>query len=107
MWVEMRQIVVDYRQVPEGWEAAFWFGWPGVGVPEGEGRLRRAGLPAAVAAVMDVAEAHARLAKLPVKVIHGVGGKVDAFLPELVLAGVNVEALDSEVWMVYPDDEPA
>ena len=61
--------------------------------------------PAAVTAVMDQAQDLANITRRPVRVIHGVDGKPDRFLPTLAKFAPDMTGFTSPVWAAIP--EPA
>ncbi|MFJ5850826.1 hypothetical protein [Streptomyces sp. NPDC092903] len=99
------RVMVDYRREPIGWQARVMVGRAGpectgpVVVPAGSR------FPQAVTAVMDQAQDLANITRRPVRVIHGVDGKPDRFLPTLAKFAPEMAGFTSPVWAAIP--EPA
>lgn len=95
------RVMVDYTREPQGWQARVLVGLTGpehVGPATGFGRFNDT-----VVAVMDQAQALADATRRPVKVIHGVNGKPDRFLPALAKHGPGLHGIDTPVWVAYPE----
>ncbi len=99
------RVMVDYQHEPIGWQARVMVGRAGpectgpVVVPAGSR------FPQAVTAVMDQAQDLANITRRPVRVIHGVDGKPDRFLPTLAKFAPDMARFTSPVWAAIP--EPA
>ncbi|MBZ3918159.1 hypothetical protein [Streptomyces acidiscabies] len=94
------RVMVDYTREPQGWHARVLVGLTGpecAGPATGIARFNDT-----VVAVMDQAQALADATRRPVKVIHGVDGKPDRFLPALAKHAPNLRGVDSPVWVAYP-----
>jgi hypothetical protein len=103
VWVV--RVIVDYTRQSLGWQARVLVGRltpECVGPATGVGRLTDT-----VVAVMDQAQALADTLRRPVKVIHGVDGKPDRFLPTLAEHAPGLRGVDSFVWAALPDPLPA
>lgn len=95
------RVMVDYRREPAGWTAHVLVGITG---PECAGPATAIGrFPATVTAVMDQAQALADATRRPVKVIHGVDGKPDKFLPTLAKHAADMGSFTSPVWAAMPE----
>lgn len=95
------RVIVDYTREPLGWQARVLVGRVGpecVGPATGVGRLNDT-----VVAVMDQAQALADTTRRPMKVIHGVNGKPDRFLPTLAKHAPGLRGIDSFVWVALPE----
>ncbi|MCS0606026.1 hypothetical protein NX794_33180 [Streptomyces sp. LP11] len=95
------RVMVDYTREPQGWHARVLVGLAGpecAGPATGFGRFNDT-----VVAVMDQAQALADATRRPVKVIHGVSGKPDRFLPALAKHAPGLRGVDSPVWVAFPE----
>ncbi|MFD4861614.1 hypothetical protein [Streptomyces atratus] len=90
------RVMVDYHREPVGWQARVIVGRTGP-VPSG-GRF-----PETVTAVMEQAQALADATRRPVRVIHGVDGKPDRFLPTLKRFAADIAPFTSPVWAAIPE----
>ncbi|MFD6243092.1 MULTISPECIES: hypothetical protein [Streptomyces] len=95
------RVMVDYTREPQGWHARVLVGRAGpecAGPATGFGRFNDT-----LVAVMDQAQAHADATRRPVKVIHGVNGKPDRFLPTLAKHVPDLgDDVDTPVWVAFP-----
>jgi hypothetical protein len=99
VWV--LKVMVDYTREPMGWQARVLVGRTG---PECRGPATGFGrFSDTVIAVMDQAQALADTTRRPVKVIHGVNGKPDRFLPALAKHAPALRGMASPVWVAFPE----
>ncbi|MEU3075334.1 hypothetical protein [Streptomyces laurentii] len=94
-------VMADYTREPKGWQARVLIGRTGpecVGPATGFGCLNHT-----VVAVMDQAQGLANTTRRPVKVIHGVNGEPDRFLPALAKHAASLRGIDSFVWVALPE----
>ncbi|MFG2987016.1 hypothetical protein ACGFYQ_38195 [Streptomyces sp. NPDC048258] len=97
------KVMVNYHREPIGWQAEVLVGRTGpectgpVIVPAG-GRF-----PQTVTAVMDQAQDLANTTRRPVRVIHGVNGKPDRFMPTLAKFAPDMTAITSPMWAAIPE----
>ncbi|MFI8872971.1 hypothetical protein [Streptomyces sp. NPDC055243] len=99
VWV--LRVLVEYTREPLGRQARVLVGRAGpecVGPATGVGRLNNS-----IVAVMDQAQGLADITRRPVKVIHGVDGEPDRFLPTLAKHAPGLRGIDSFVWAVIPE----
>lgn len=99
------RFIVDYTREPLGWRARVLVGRVApecAGPATGVGRFNET-----VIVVMDQAQALADTTRRPVKVIHGVDGKPDRFLPTLAKFAPGLRGIDSFVWAALPVPLPA
>ncbi|MFG2639105.1 hypothetical protein ACGFX8_36440 [Streptomyces sp. NPDC048362] len=92
------RVIVDYTREPLGWQPRVLVGRVGpecAGPVTGVGRLKD-----------TVVASHgpgADTTRRPVKVIHGVNGKPDRFLPALAKHAPGLRGIDSFVWVALPE----
>ncbi|MFH8642339.1 hypothetical protein [Streptomyces goshikiensis] len=95
------KVMVDYTREPMGWQARVLVGRIGpecTGPATGFGRFNNT-----VVSVMDQAQVLADTTRRPVKVIHGVNGNPDRFLPALAKHAPGLRGMDSAVWVAFPE----
>lgn len=98
------RVMVEYRREPAGWHAEVMVGRSG---PECTGMVEAGGrFAATVTAVMDQAQALADTTRKPVKVIHGVDGTPDKFLPTLRRFAADMSSFTTPVWAAIPAPLP-
>ncbi|MFC9621114.1 hypothetical protein ACFTXM_14270 [Streptomyces sp. NPDC056930] len=95
------RVMVDYQREPVGWQARVIVGRTG---PECTGPVPSGGrFLETVTAVMEQAQALADATRRPVRVIHGVDGKLDRFLPTLKKFAADIAPFTSPVWAAIPE----